>query len=247
MADRQSHKRRWLRFSLATLLFASLCIGGLLSGYRSGYREGYRSGQQSYYDENLVTEVYSTTKFLWPDLSDEERAEQLDALSHLIRSTIASEIWDNPVLGAEIREFSTNQSLVITAPGSVHREIRGLFQQLGDRHDHQSVKKLRLVSKLQSLASQGKSQTSTFQFALPKSSQFANDWVEKHYEAGVDAVSGTWGNPAYKGECSDPRFPKWSLDQRIATWRRGDGLAYLALRNLDDGPWQLVAGWHREQ
>lgn len=244
MADRPIPQRRWLRFSLATLFFAALSIGALLGGYQSGYRLGYRAAGEDYYDVHLTTEVHNTSRFLFPDLADEERNKQLDALRDLIQSTIASEIWSDPRSGAEIRMFAKNQSFVITAPGSVHKEICALFQQLSDMYNHKTVKQMRLVSVLQSLASQRESQATTIQIATPHNSPFAHEWVAQHFDAAVDSVDESWGRPAYRGACEDPSFPAWSLDQQIATWQRGGGLAYLALRNLDDGHVHLVAGWH---
>jgi hypothetical protein len=245
MADRPIPQRRWLRFSLATLFFAALSIGALLGGYQSGYRLGYRAAGEDYYDVHLTTEVHNTSGFLFPDLAADDRKKQLDALQELIESTIASEIWSDPRSGAEIHVFPQNQSFVVTAPGSVHKEIRTLFQQLSDMYDHKAVKQMRLVSVLQSLASQGEAQATTIQIATPHNSPLAQEWVAQHFEAAVDSVDESWGHPAYRGACEDPNFPAWSLDQQIATWQRGHGLAYLALRNLDDGHVRLVAGWRQ--
>lgn len=219
---------------------------GLLGGYRSGYRTGYNSGQQDYYDRNLVSETYGTSHVIWPDLTGEERAKAVHPLIELIQSTIASEIWDAAATGAEIRDFESGQSLVITAPGAVQREIRQLFRQLGDLQSRKSAKNMPLISTMQSLASRGISGTTTFHFAVPKSSQLAHQWFEEYYAAGVDCVSESWGRPTYAGLCTDPGFPKWSLDQRIAIWPRGPGLAYLALQRQGDGQLHLIAGWRKE-
>jgi hypothetical protein len=238
--------RRWLRFSLATLLFFSLCVCGLLGGYQTGYRAGYNSGQQNHYDVNLVSETYSTSRMIWPDLAGEERAEAVRPLIELIQSTITPEIWNDAAIGADIQDFESAQTLVITAPGSAQREIRELFRQLGDMRSRKSVNAIPFVPAIQSLASRGKSDTTQFQFVVPKSSQIAQRWLDEYYDAGIESVSNSWGRPSYTGSCTDPDFPEWSLDQRIAIWPRGRGLAFLALQNLGDGKLNLIAGWRKE-
>src|SRR4051812_36282719 len=113
MPESEKPKRRWARFSLATLLFMSLCIGGLLGGYQSGFRHGYNVGVGQRYDETQSVETYSTEVVIWPDLPPDERAKAVKELKDLITSTVASEIWESGA-GNQIEEFLPNQSLVIT-------------------------------------------------------------------------------------------------------------------------------------
>ena len=99
MTEHPKKAKRWLRFSLGTLLFASLCIGGLLGGYQSGYRSGNKAGQASRYDNTQITETYSTMNLIWPDLPADERTTAVGELKDLIQTTIATEIWASPTSG----------------------------------------------------------------------------------------------------------------------------------------------------
>jgi hypothetical protein len=154
MPENEKPKRRWARFSLATMVFVSLCIGGLLAGYQSGYRHGYSAGSVQRFDETQAVQTYDTTFLIWPDLPDSERAVGVKELINLIKTTIATDIWDEQ-LGNDIREFPKNHSLVITAPGSVHRQIRDLLAQF-ERLQNQGMAE-QLFPALQSHAAQGKS------------------------------------------------------------------------------------------
>jgi len=243
MTDHPKRAKRWLRFSLATLLFVSLCIGGLLAGYQSGYRSGYDSGQSTRYDETQVTETYNTMALIWPDVSPDQRAEQVGKLKELIQNSIATSIWADGT-GNQIRDFPKNQSLIVTAPGSVQREIKELFAQLEALNNRGAANDLLPV--FQSLAAQGKSQVSAFPIQAPKNSEVARAWLANYFGKTVDGVSEKWGEPEFRGKCTDAAFPDWSLDQQIATWSRGNGVAYVGLRYLKDGQLHLVAGWREE-
>jgi hypothetical protein len=243
MSESEKPKRRWARFSLATLLFMSLCIGGLLAGYQSGYRRGYSSGAAQRQDETQSVETYSTEVVIWPDLPPDERAKAVDELKDLITSTVASEIWESG-MGNQIEEFPPNQSLVITAPGYVHREIHDLFRQIGGLKTGGMTDQL--LPTLQLMASQGKAQERPIPLQVPKNSQVAQAWIDKYFDATVQGTSKLWGNPKFRGICTEAGFPQWSLDQRIAAWSRGGGICYLALRYTKDGQTQFVAGWHEK-
>jgi hypothetical protein len=224
-------------------LFLSLCIGGLISGYQSGYRAGYGAGQSTRYDETQVVQTYSTIGFIWPDLPEAERMAAIEQLKQLITSTVATDIWADG-RGNEIREFPTNQSIIVCAPGSVQREIADLIKQLENLSTHGGGEEM--LGALQALASQGKQQVKDFDIKAPKNSQMAQAWLEKYYAATIEGVSTHWGTPRYQGECHDKKFPQWSTDQRLATWRRGDGFIYLGLRYVDDGQLHIVAGWRKQ-
>lgn len=243
MMDHPKSAKRWLRFSLGSLLFITLYIGGLLGGYQSGYRSGYNSGQASRYDNTQVTETYNTMNLIWPDLPADERATAARKLKDLIQSTVASEVWTDGA-GNDVRDFSTNQSLVITAPGSAQREIRELFAQLESQADRGGANEL--LPALQALASQGKPQVSELPIYAPKNSQAAHAWLKNYFGCTVDGVADKWGEPIFQGERTDAAFPDWSSDQQIATWLRGNGVVYLGLRYLKDGQLHLVAGWREE-
>jgi hypothetical protein len=240
MRESEKPKRRWARFSLATLLFVSLCIAGLVGGYQSGFRRGYSGGSAQRLDETQAVQTYDTTFLIWPDLPDSERALGVKELIDLIKTTIATDIWDDQ-LGNEIREFPENHSLVIIAPGSIHRQIRDLFAQF-ERLQNQGMAE-QILPALQAQAAQGKSRDWDIDVKAPKNSPMGAIWLEKYYEETVHGISQHWGAPRFQGKCTEANFPQWSLDQRIATWRRGNGLSYLALRYKEDGQAHIVAGW----
>ena len=100
-----------------------------------------------------------------------------------------------------------------------------------------------LLPIFQSLAAQGKSQVSAFPIQAPKNSEMAHAWLKNYFEKTVDGVSEQWGEPAFRGECTDRAFPEWSLDQQVAVWNRDSGVAFVGLRYLKDGQLHLVAGW----
>jgi hypothetical protein len=229
------------RFSLATFLFISLCIGGMIAGYQSGFQSGYRSGRNAQYNDSQAVETYSYASLVWPDLPAEVQLESVGNLTDLIRTTISPEIWDLP--NNEIRNFSANRSIVISAPGSVHQEIRQLFMQLDDLANRKLASELQLVPALQALAAKGQTGAMAFPLAVPRSSQQAQQWLEKNFRIAADEISKQWGRPRFDGACTDKAFPQWSLDQKLVTWRRGNGLAYIALRFQDDGKLHLMAGF----
>ena len=239
MPSPSSTKRHWLRFSLATFFFISLTIGTIIAGYQSGYRHGYNSGQTIRLDETQRSEVYTTVLVIGTDLNSTERAAGVADLTDLITSTVRSDIW-SPQSGNEIRDFPANDSIVITAPGYAHREIRDLFMQLERMATRDSVDDL--LPLLQSLASQGK----TIDHVVPiaeKSGTSADAFTERYFGATVRGLSKHWGDPQFQGKCQDAGFPIWSLDQQLATWRRGKGLAYVALRTTANGKLELVSGY----
>lgn len=236
-------KRRWIRFSLATLLFISLCVAGLLGGYQSGYRHGYASGAGQRGDETQSAASYDTSVIIWPDLPDDERAKAVEELKSLITSAVAPDEWTSAA-GNEIREFPQNQSLVITAPGYVHRGIRDLFTEIESLKTRGMADQL--LPMLQGMASQGKPRQQPIPLQVPRNSRMAQAWIEKYFDATIEGTSKHWGEPKFQGKCTDAGFPQWSLDQRIATWSRGGGVSYIAFRYADDGQPQIVAGWHEK-
>jgi hypothetical protein len=233
----------WLRFSLASFLFACLCIGAIVSGYQSGYRNGFQSGQSARYDQTQVSKVYSTASLVWPDLNTEEWSKAAAGLKDLIQTTIATDIWGTGT-GNVIYEFPSNQSLMVVAPGSVHREIEQLFAQLESLRSRDFAEQA--IPVLQALSSQGKTQDSSLTMPIPKDSKIAKAWLETYYGRTVDGIAERWGAPDFRGECTNAEYPDWSLDQQIAIWPRGKGLAFLALRYREDGQLHIVAGWREE-
>ena len=58
-------------------------------------------------------------------------------------------------------------------------------------------------------------------------------------------VSESWGVPNFKGEWDDAQFPDWCDAIRLAYWRRGNVIAYVAFRHDDkELPMIVVLGAH---
>lgn len=79
-------RRPWMRYSLRTLLFAMLCVGGALGGTVAGYRHGYRRGGDSYVDDHRARREYRVKGMWQPDATREE----LDLLAAEIRQVVES-------------------------------------------------------------------------------------------------------------------------------------------------------------
>ena len=61
----------------------------------------------------------------------------------------------------------------------------------------------------------------------------------------VDEARESWGTPHFLGSVEDDAFPLWSDALVLATWWRGDVVAYLAVRHEAEGaPLTLEAGAH---
>jgi hypothetical protein len=52
-------------------------------------------------------------------------------------------------------------------------------------------------------------------------------------EATVSSVEASWGEATYRGQADDGDFPGWSEALAIATWERGETVAFVALRADD--------------
>jgi hypothetical protein len=77
-----------------------------------------------------------------------------------------------------------------------------------------------------------------------KNSKKSRAYLERYFNATVGGITKHWGFPRFHGDCRDAGFPEWSLDQQIATWPRGNGISYVALRITDDGQLHLLSGFH---
>jgi len=86
----------WMRYSLRTLLFAMLCVGGALGGTVAGYRHGYRRGGDAYWDDHRSRREYRVPGMWAPDASREE----LDFLAAEIREVVES----RPARGTPARQ-----------------------------------------------------------------------------------------------------------------------------------------------
>jgi hypothetical protein len=240
-------RRRWLRYSLASFLFVSLCIGGLFAGYQSGFRHGYNNGQALRYDQTQVTQSFDTSFLIWPDLPESDRVAGINNLKDLIQSSVSTDIWNDGRGNDICADRIYHSNLVVTAPGEAQNQIRTLLAQLEELGARGGAQQL--MPALQSVASvgksQGKSQDSLIPIASPKNSQLGRVWFDKYFDLTADEITKQWGEPRFRGKCTDAGFPAWSLDQRIVTWAHGGGISYLAARTLDDGQLHIAVGWRQ--
>jgi hypothetical protein len=121
-------QQQLLRFSLATLLFATFCIAGFFAGYRTGFDVGQQGGSEarlivkSYPVADLIVASGPLGGFAQPDF---------DSLVDLTQTTVAPETWASNGMGSgKIRVYPSNLSLMISQTADVHADVALLFQQL---------------------------------------------------------------------------------------------------------------------
>lgn len=105
------------------MLFAMLCIAGILAGFRAGYQNGYRSGHDSG-AERLRLETYSTKVYSVPGNS-------ASSMVRLIQDTIGREDWSE-VGGAGAIRVAPNDpnAIVVLQTGEKHDLIEQLLSDL---------------------------------------------------------------------------------------------------------------------
>ncbi len=54
------------------------------------------------------------------------------------------------------------------------------------------------------------------------------------FEAAGEIIRKAWGDPSWEGSVEEDDFPDWSEALLLTCWRRGEVVAYLALRHDDD-------------
>lgn len=119
------------RFSLATLLFAMLCLGGYLSAYRVGFDAGKQEGvNQLVAAVNrppLIVRSYSVGDLVVPQATG---AADFDSLIDAILVHVAPHDWmENGTGEGEIQPFPANLSLVISQTEANHQAIAALLAQ----------------------------------------------------------------------------------------------------------------------
>ncbi|MEX0710936.1 MAG: hypothetical protein WD278_01215 [Pirellulales bacterium] len=114
---------RWLRFGLATLLFAVLCASGFMAGYRRGYDAGHEKRQQGTY----LVKVYKVADLLDPDAGP---TPDFAPLIQLIKNTVHPADWADVGGPGQIQAFSDNQSIVVLQNPATHEKIKELLADL---------------------------------------------------------------------------------------------------------------------
>lgn len=113
-------KRRLPQFTLSTILFASCCLAGYLTGLRQGFyatRDELR--QYSHY-----THLYAVSDLVVvPGNHDDP-----DSLLDLIETTVSPLTWQEP--DNSLAYFADAQTLCVRQTGLVHDEVAALLDRL---------------------------------------------------------------------------------------------------------------------
>jgi hypothetical protein len=242
MADR-FRRKRLLRLILALALLIILCT----LGYQRGYDAGYASAEPPPSSTARYQVVYPVGDLVTPVMTPPEEgsapaAVDFDRLIDLIVATIEHESWMESGTGeGEIQPFPTNLSLVISQTQRVHGQVAELLEQL--RRLNEEIQAKEVVPYLQSCAAYGKDASQAFR-KLPAGAK-GTAAADKLFDRSVENLAELWGGPAFNGERTAEDFPTWSNAQRIATWPRGEGQAYLAVEDDPAAGRVLYAGWHK--
>ncbi len=131
--------RSYLRYSIATLLFAAFCIAGTFCGYRFGYQDGYGTGAEKRESERPYVKVYSLADVLDLD-SDKTRSqdqpvfytnhhEWTEYLIDAIHMTVASDTWENMGGGpGTMIPGPDGLTIIVYQTADIHEEIANLLR-----------------------------------------------------------------------------------------------------------------------
>jgi hypothetical protein len=123
--------RRFIRFSVASLLIL-MCM---IAGYYGGQHRGYNDARRDYLETSVylvdnsqrqITQYYDVDDLVTP-FDDRTAPPNFESLVDLIESTVAPDLWGEPDSLAIIERSKT---LKITQTGGVHLEIVELLNQL---------------------------------------------------------------------------------------------------------------------
>ena len=124
MQNELNSKRRWLRFSFATMLFLIACLCGFMGGYRSGYFAGDRAWKYN----QVYPQTYNVADLVAsPDTTNGIQVSEPD-LDNLV-SAINDAMRDMKDL-CTVRPFKTKLSLVVAANQVGHELIADMLQDL---------------------------------------------------------------------------------------------------------------------
>jgi len=123
MSEPSPRSRRW-QFTLGTLLFALLCVGGMLAGFQFGYYRGVLQRRA----ETMSTRVYPIGDLVYRE--SQTTRPDFTMLIDLITSAISAESWD--VVGGPGSIAGTEDpiALVVAQTGTNHDAIAALFADL---------------------------------------------------------------------------------------------------------------------
>lgn len=236
-------RRNLFRFSLFALLILISCT----AGYLSGYRWGGQTKDQYVYDNAITVVTYKVADLVTPIAPDGVKlpasTADYDSLIDLIVTTVESDSWMENGKGGmnEIQPFPTNLSLVVTANGRVHAQLRDLLDKLRDTQykldDEYAVSIREAIAR--------KRQEPTIIRWVPTVNSELHGGMKNQFESVVRELTSSHGKPKVS-KAGDTGFPAWATAQRIAVWDLKGGKLYFALQDTTYGGEVLVAGWWEE-
>ncbi len=208
--------KRLARFSIATLLFAMLCVAGYFGGYRSGFDSGKADRQAGAF----VVRSYPIADLITLD-DDKDPAttktKGMDQVIDLIIATVSHDSWmENGTGEGEIQPFPTNASLVISQTQRVHMQVAALLDQL--RKLKTKVEVEQTIPLFQSLAASQREDAVAIREATFGTR--GAEAIDLLFDSAVDNIADRWGRPDFSGAATERGFPDWSVAQRLATWPR---------------------------
>lgn len=130
MMASQLGSKRLIRFSIATLLFAMLCLGGYLSGYRVGFDAGEQEGVNQLIASVNRPPYFIKTYAVGDLIVSPAGVATFDGLVDAILLHVAPHDWvENGTGVGEITPFPPNLSLVISQNEANHQAIAALLAQ----------------------------------------------------------------------------------------------------------------------
>lgn len=133
MEIEQRKKRRWLRFSFATMLFLIACLCGFMGGYRSGYFSGDRAWKYNkvYAVSYTVSDLVATSKSPGAVQVSEPDFENLVLAVNDVTTDLKGL--------CEVRPNRTNLSLIVSSNSVGHLRIAKMLNGLRDNSPNARV------------------------------------------------------------------------------------------------------------
>jgi len=127
-------RHRWMRFSVATLLFVVFCFAGFFAGYRTGVRFLQD-------DVSMDVRTYSVDDLL-TGTDEERRMSQVRGIIAEITETINPSNWEEVggegfivTMGGTEKPFGAPDHLKVVALGKDQQQIRKLLAELRRRKE----------------------------------------------------------------------------------------------------------------
>jgi hypothetical protein len=115
---------RW-QFTIRTLLFVMLCLGGILAGFQTGYYWGAERRRA----EAQFAKVYPVADAIYVD--SESQQPDFDTLIAALKSTVDPASWSEVGGPASVQVMAQQPPLIVIAQtGQNHQAINALLSEL---------------------------------------------------------------------------------------------------------------------